>query len=71
MKLSFAFVQAIIASIPDLSIGENLQRWHLYEAAKHRMFYTLLDLRVLLTTLRAGSGGGPGLDSLAETSCAN
>jgi len=29
---------------PDLSLPENLQRWHKVELAKHRLFYTLLQV---------------------------
>ena len=35
-------------TIPDLSQPENLRRWRLIEAAKHRLFYTLLKLRLPL-----------------------
>ena len=35
-------------TIPDLSQPENLRRWHLIEVAKHRLFYTLIKLRLPL-----------------------
>lgn len=35
-------------TIPDLSQPENLRRWRLIEAAKHRLFYTLIKLRLPL-----------------------
>jgi hypothetical protein len=35
-------------TIPNLSDPENLRRWRLIEAAKHRLFYTLLKLRLPL-----------------------
>jgi hypothetical protein len=35
-------------TIPDLSDAENLRRWRLIEVAKHRLFYTLLQLRLPL-----------------------
>jgi hypothetical protein len=35
-------------TIPNLSDAENLRRWRLIEAAKHRLFYTLLKLRLPL-----------------------
>jgi len=35
-------------TIPNLSDPENLRRWRLIEIAKHRLFYTLLKLRLPL-----------------------
>jgi hypothetical protein len=35
-------------TIPNLSDPENLRRWRLIEVAKHRLFYTLLKLRLPL-----------------------
>lgn len=35
-------------TIPDLSQPENLRRWRLIEIAKHRLFYTLIKLRLPL-----------------------
>ena len=32
--------------IPDLSVPDNLARWRLIEVAKHRLFYTLIKLRL-------------------------
>ena len=37
-------------TIPDLSHPENLEHWRKIEYAKHRLFYTLLRLRLPLTT---------------------
>jgi len=37
-------------TIPDLSIPDNLARWYRIEAAKHRLFYTLLKLHLPLQT---------------------
>jgi hypothetical protein len=37
-------------TIPDLSRPENLAHWRKIEVAKHRLFYTLLKLRLPLTT---------------------
>ena len=37
-------------TIPDLSIPENLAHWRKIEFAKHRLFYTLLKLRLPHTT---------------------
>jgi hypothetical protein len=36
--------------IPDLSFAENLRHWRKIEFAKHRLFYSLLRLRLPLTT---------------------
>jgi hypothetical protein len=36
--------------IPDLSQAENQAHWRRIELAKHRLFYTLLKLRLPLTT---------------------
>ena len=36
--------------IPDLSQPENQAHWRKIEFAKHRLFYTLLKLRLPLTT---------------------
>lgn len=44
-------------TIPDLSQPENLRRWRLIEVAKHRLFYTLLKLRLPLDA--DGKGGNP------------
>lgn len=37
-------------TIPDLSLPDNLAHWRLMEVAKHRLFYTLLKLRLPLAT---------------------
>jgi hypothetical protein len=37
-------------TIPDLADPENLLHWHKIEEAKHRLFYTLLRLKLPLTT---------------------
>jgi hypothetical protein len=57
-------------TIPDLTIAENLVNWRKIEVAKHRLFYTLLRLRLPLATRQedpnglafdfvASSDGGP------------
>ena len=53
--------------IPDLSIGENLVRWRSLEAAKHRLFYTLLRLGLPLETRIENPTHGLAFDFLAET----
>jgi hypothetical protein len=44
-------------TIPDLSQPENLLHWRRIELAKHRLFYTLLKLRLPLTTRREDANG--------------
>ncbi|HEY2754627.1 MAG TPA: putative zinc-binding peptidase [Pseudolabrys sp.] len=57
-------------TIPDQSVSENLINWRKIEIAKHRLFYTLLRLRLPLATKQedpnglafdfvASSSGGP------------
>lgn len=36
--------------VPDLSLADNTEFWRLMEVAKHRLFYTLLQLRLPLFT---------------------
>jgi hypothetical protein len=50
--------------IPDLSIADNLLHWRKIETAKHRLFYTLLKLRLPLTT-RPQDPNGLAFDFLA------
>ncbi len=52
--------------VPDLSVGANLDRWRRIEAAKHRLFYSLLRLDLPLVT-RAQYSDGLAFDFLAET----
>jgi hypothetical protein len=42
----FCFACRHNRTIPNLSYAENLQRWRLMEIAKHRLFYTLIKLRL-------------------------
>lgn len=51
-------------TIPDLTVSENLERWHKMELAKRRLIYTLLHLRLPLD----GTGDRPALkfDFLAD-----
>jgi hypothetical protein len=44
-------------TIPDLSKPENLIHWRRIEFAKHRLFYTLLKLRLPLTTRPEDANG--------------
>jgi len=51
--------------IPDLSQPEHLEHWRLIEIAKHRLFYTLLRLRLPLRT-KADDPDGLAFDFLAD-----
>src|SRR5882757_4097894 len=51
--------------IPDISIAENLQHWRMIEVAKHRLFYSLLRLRLPLTT-RPDDPNGLAFDFLSS-----
>jgi hypothetical protein len=44
-------------TIPDLTDPENLLHWRKIELAKHRLFYTLLKLRLPLTTRMEDANG--------------
>jgi hypothetical protein len=44
-------------TIPDLSQQKNVDRWRQLETAKHRLFYTLLKLRLPLATRRQAVDG--------------
>ena len=52
-------------TIPDLNSPENLEHWRKIEFAKHRLFYTLLRLRLPLTT-RAEDPNGLAFDFLSD-----
>jgi hypothetical protein len=51
--------------IPDLSIQENAINWRKIEVAKHRLFYTLLKLRLPLSTRTEDPEGGLAFNFLA------
>jgi hypothetical protein len=51
--------------IPDLSTTENLTKWRALELAKHRLFYTLLQLRLPVET-QAESPAGLAFEFLAD-----
>lgn len=51
--------------IPDLSLTDNLTHWRKIEIAKHRLFYTLLRLRLPLNT-RASDPEGLVFNFLAD-----
>ena len=52
-------------TIPDLTNAENLARWRKMELAKHRLFYTILKLRLPLAT-RTEDPDGLAFDFLAH-----
>jgi hypothetical protein len=51
--------------IPDLSQPQHLERWRLIEIAKHRLFYTLLRLRLPVRT-KVEDPDGVAFDFLAD-----
>ncbi len=53
-------------TIPDLSIDENLRNWRAMEAAKHRLFYTLLRLNLPLADISSNPEQGLAFDFLAD-----
>jgi hypothetical protein len=53
-------------TIPDLSVDNNLEHWRKMEFAKHRLFYTLIALRLPLKNLAEDSEHGLAFDFLAD-----
>ena len=53
-------------TIPDLSAPENLARWRKIESAKHRLFYTILKLRLPLVTRSEDPNDGLAFDFLSS-----
>src|SRR5438128_1050568 len=53
-------------TIPDLSLADNQANWRKIELAKHRLFYTLLKLRLPLTTKLEDPERGLAFDFLAQ-----
>ncbi len=53
-------------TIPDLSVDENLLRWQQMEIAKHRLFYTLIALKLPLKNLADEPEHGLAFDFLIE-----
>ena len=51
--------------IPDLSQTDNQANWRRIELAKHRLFYTMIQLRLSLTTKLQPPAPGLGFDFLA------
>ena len=52
-------------TIPDLSIADNLMHWRKIELAKHRLFYTLLKLRLPHRTKQEDPEDGLAFDFLS------
>ena len=57
MRRLFARRAATTAQIPGLSEPDNLLHWRKIEIAKRRLFYTLLHLRLPLTTRQQNANG--------------
>jgi hypothetical protein len=53
-------------TIPDLSVDSNLDHWRKMEFAKHRLFYTLIALRLPLNDRREDPEHGLAFDFLAD-----
>ncbi|MBL6852060.1 MAG: putative zinc-binding peptidase [Alphaproteobacteria bacterium] len=53
-------------TVPDLSIPENSARWAKIEAAKHRLFYSLLRLRLAVKNRSNDPEHGLAFDFLAD-----
>jgi hypothetical protein len=53
-------------TIPDLSQPENLLHWRKIETAKHRLFYSLLKLRLPLASKVEDEEGGLAFDFIAD-----
>jgi hypothetical protein len=53
-------------TIPDLSVESNLLHWRKMEFAKHRLFYTLIALRLPLKDLKEDPEHGLAFDFLAD-----
>lgn len=53
-------------TIPDISVPQNMDRWRQMEIAKHRLFYTLIALRLPLRDLQQDPEHGLAFDFLAD-----
>ena len=58
-------------TIPDISIERNLEHWRKMEIAKHRLFYTLIALRLPLKNIVEDPSHGLTFDFLAEDPSTN
>jgi hypothetical protein len=57
-------------TIPDISVAQNLERWQKMEIAKHRLFYTLIALRLPLQDVLQDPVHGLAFDFLADNPAA-
>ena len=57
-------------TVPDLTLPQNMKLWQVMERAKHRLFYTLLKLKLPLET-RAENPEGLQFDFLADSPAPN
>ena len=57
-------------TIPDLSLPQNVNNWRAVEVSKHRLFYTLLQLRLPLAT-KAQSPDGLAFEFLSDAVAAS
>ena len=53
-------------TIPDVTLPTNLEAWQKIEIAKHRLFYSLLRLRLPMPTRAEDPAEGLAFDFLAE-----
>jgi hypothetical protein len=58
-------------TIPDISVAKNLDHWRKMEVAKHRLFYTLIALRLPLKNINDDPEHGLTFDFLAEDPSTN
>ncbi|MBS1074556.1 putative zinc-binding peptidase [Gluconobacter sp. Dm-73] len=63
---SFCFACRFNRTIPSLDIPGNLERWRKIEVAKHRLFYTLLRLRLPIRDRRQDPENGLVFDFLDD-----
>ncbi|MBS1093417.1 zinc-binding metallopeptidase family protein [Gluconobacter wancherniae] len=52
--------------VPDLSVPENLEKWRTLERAKHRLVYSMLRLKIPMSTRRENPLEGLAFDFLAD-----
>ncbi|MFT8807287.1 putative zinc-binding metallopeptidase [Gluconobacter sp.] len=62
----FCFACRFNRTIPNLEIPENLERWRKIEVAKHRLFYTLLRLKLPIRDRREDPENGLVFDFLDD-----
>ena len=70
MESGFCLACRHNGTVPDLSVPGNLERWHELEAAKHRLFYSLLRWHLPLRTRGEDPQHGLIFNFLADTPAA-